>query len=263
MEEYMLICEDSMDGIMTAIYEAYQIKKEERIESHDQIHISVADRQGQLLFMHYVEIETDLIKSQKVAGTLQNKLGQETYYYLCMAMLSNGEDKADSVYHAIVTGLQYRDPKVLERLYLPYVQNTFSYARYANNELMHLRGFLRFAELEQGILYAKIAPKNNIISHLMEHFKDRLPSEDFVIYDENRKIFGLHPKQKQWYLVSDKEFDQNSIIYSEEEKEYRELFCHFCHSISIKERENPTLQMTMLPLRFRPNMVEFTDKISR
>ena len=41
MEEYVLICEDSMEGILSGIYEAYQYKKEMGIEHHESIHLAV------------------------------------------------------------------------------------------------------------------------------------------------------------------------------------------------------------------------------
>lgn len=39
IEYYVLICEDSMEGILTGVYEAYQIKKDKGIESHDSIRL--------------------------------------------------------------------------------------------------------------------------------------------------------------------------------------------------------------------------------
>lgn len=260
MEEYSLICEDTIDGILTAVYEAYQIKKNEGIESHDYIHIETKQPHTLRLFTHYETIITDMEKSAKVSRTIKQELGQDTFYDLCLAMLSHEEGKADSVYHTIVTGLRFHDRQVLQRLQESAIHHTFSCARGSNNELMHLRGFLRFEELENGILYAKIAPKSNILAFLMPHFSDRLPSDNFVIFDENRRLFGLHPRQKQWYMVSGQEFDEKGLVFSKEEQVYQELFIHFCEKIAIEARKNPKLQMNMLPLRFRPYMTEFKEK---
>lgn len=43
IEYYVLICEDSMEGILTGVYEAYQIKKDKGIESHDSIRLAVKE----------------------------------------------------------------------------------------------------------------------------------------------------------------------------------------------------------------------------
>ena len=116
---------------------------------------------------------------------------------------------------------------------------------------------MRFEELENGILYAKIGTKNHILPFLVPHFADRLPAENFVIYDEVRGEFALHPSLKQWYLVTNHEFDEKELVFSEEEKIYRELFTEFCNTIAIEERINLKLQTQMCALWYRPYMVEF------
>ena len=136
---------------------------------------------------------------------------------------------------------------------------TFSLARSAGREEDHLCGFLRFTEVQGGILYAKIGPKNNLMTFLMPHFADRFPMENFIIYDDNRGIFGIHPAGKAWYLTYGLEADLNeeALAVSEGERQIQELFSHFCRTIAIKERENKKLQQNMLPLRFQEYMPEF------
>ena len=56
-------------------------------------------------------------------------------------------------------------------------------------------------ELENGMLFSRIGPKNDVVAFLMPHFADRLPIENFVIYDEKRNLFGIHPAGKPWYLL--------------------------------------------------------------
>ena len=112
--------------------------------------------------------------------------------------------------------------------------------------------------MKQCILYAKIGPKCNIVSFLMPHFADRLPLENFIIYDEKRGLYGVHPKSKEWYLVSGQEEVLEDVIQmSDKEEAYQELFTMFCHTIAIKERKNLKLQQQMLPLRFQEYMIEF------
>ena len=48
MEEYYLVCEDSLEGIFTGIYDAY-LKK----IPHGQIHICVGDEENYRLFAVY------------------------------------------------------------------------------------------------------------------------------------------------------------------------------------------------------------------
>ena len=257
MQEYVLICEDSTEGILTGVYEAYQFKKQRDIENHDWIHLAVREPEIQRLFTEYEHVEPDHEKAEKVTDTIIKRLGNETWYRLSMAMVSSFEDRADAVYHTIVLGLRMRDGHITDRLQEDCVQHVFQCARASGNELCHLQQFLRFSELQNGILYAKIDAKHHILPFLMPHFADRLPADNFVIYDENTQTFGLHASYKKWYLMQGADFDENRLVYSGVEEEYQKLFKRFCDSIAIKARVNPKLQMNMLPLRFRSNMTEF------
>ncbi len=257
MEEYVLVCEDSMEGILTGIYDAYQLKKERGIESHDSIHLAVKEPDTQRLFTQYEHIQTSSEKAGKVTDTMIRQLGNETWYRISMAMASCFEDKADAVYHTIVLGLRVQDRQITDRLQEACVQRTFKCARASENELCHMKQFLRFSELQNGMLYAKIDAKHHVLPFLMSHFADRLPADNFVIYDENTQTFGLHASYKNWYLMQGAALDEGSLVYSEDEAVYQELFKRFCDSIAIESRINPKLQMNMLPLRFRANMTEF------
>ena len=257
MEEYVLICEDSTEGILTGVYEAYQFKKRMGIASHDVIHLAVREPETQRLCTQYEQVQTDYAKAEKVTNTLVRQMGSEAWYRISMALVSCFEDKADAVYHTIVLGLGQHDRNITDRLQEDCVQRTFRCARASDNELCHMKQFLRFAELRSGMLYAKIDTKHHILPFLMPHFADRLPADNFVIYDESTQTFGLHARYKNWYLMRGADFDEDRLVYSDVEEEYQELFKRFCDSIAIEARINPKLQMNMLPLRFRPNMVEF------
>ncbi len=255
MEEKYLICEDSLEGIFTGIYEAYLLK-----ENHEHIHIQIGEEENIRLFAKYIYVTADAGKAAKVGRTINRVMGEETYMDLCMAISSKDGNKGEAVYKTIVHGLNMKNGKrVMDNLSNAHIHKVFELSRNAGNEAHHLHGFLRFQELENGILFSKIAPKNNIITFLAPHFADRLPQLDFVIYDEKRGIFVVHPASKEWYIVTETDFDEEEMLrYSPEEKDYQEMFTYFCHKIAINERINLKLQRNMLPLRFQEYMVEFS-----
>lgn len=256
MEEYYLICEDSLEGIFTGIYNAYLMKK-----PHEEIHICVGEEENYRLFAVYEKHEPEEQKAVKVARTIGKEFGSEAYMSICRALASPEADKGEAVYKTVVTGLQMRNKKeVMGNLADPYVHRVFELARFTANEAHYHVEFLRFRELENGILYAEIGPKNNIITFIMPHFADRFPLENFVIYDERRNIHGVHPSGKDWYLVWGDETGRMEHQFSTEEKKYSELFCSFFHTIAIKERRNNSLQTNMLPLRYRKYMTEFLQE---
>ena len=228
-------CEDSLEGIFTAIYNTY----EDHCIIRDTMVTTIEEN---LLFSESVEVVPDPEKTVKVIRTLKRRFGEEDYESLWLS------EKCPPGH-------------LLDAMADTYVNQTFSLARGAGNEYHHLKGFTRFEELENTILYSKIAPKNNILTFLMVHFADRFPMEDFLVFDAGRYLFGIHPAGKPWYTLQGK--DAWERVQSETEKlsaaeqHYRELFRSFCHTIAIKERENSDLQRNMLPLRFQEYMVEF------
>lgn len=256
MEDKYLICEDSMEGIFTGIYEAYALREE-----HERIHIQVGEEENLRLFAVYIEIKPDGEKAAKVAGTINRRLGGEAYLDICRALASEDGQKGEAVYKTVVCGLRMRDGRqIMGNLADKHVHKVFELSRCTRNEIHRWKEFIRFQELENGILFSRIGPKCNVLTFLAPHFADRLPLVDFVIYDEKRGIFAVHPKSKEWYLVTDKDFEEEKIgPCSEQELGYQELFTFFCHKIAIEERKNLKLQRNMLPLRFQEYMVEFRE----
>ena len=258
MEEKYLICEDSIEGIFTGIYEAYALR-----EGHEHIHIQVGEVDNYRLFADYLYIQPDPVKTDKVAGTLRRRLGEMAYLSICRAAASyNKEEKGDAIYRTVVDGITAGSgSRVMENLKNPYVAKTFELARYTANEAHYETEFIRFQELEQGILYAVIGPKNGIIPFIMPHFADRLSIENFMIYDENHGLFGVHPAKNEWYLVSEPDgFAKEYLQWSQKEVKYRDLFTLFHKTIAIKERENKRLQRQMCPFRYQDYMMEFAQK---
>lgn len=253
-EEKYLICEDSIEGVFSGIYDAYALR-----EGHEHLHLQVGEEENLRLFAYYLYIQPDLVKTRKVAETIQRRLGTETYMSICRALATEDAGKGEAVYKVVVDGItRGSGRRVLENAANPHAHLVFCLARKASNEITHLLEFVRFQELEQGILYAVIGPGCNIVSFLMPHFADRLPLENFIIYDEKRQLYGVHPERKEWYLVSgQEEILDERIRLSDKEEAYQKLFTMFCHTIAIKERKNLKLQQQMLPLRFQEYMIEF------
>ncbi len=248
-------CEDSLEGIFTAVYNAY----EEKREPADTM---LSLEEELFLFAEYRVVEPDPDRALKVMRTLKRKFGEDDYMRICLSLSAPDPAKAQAVYQTIAAGLAGKRNlwgSLFDNLSNDYVHQAFSLARGAMNENCHLRGFLRFQELEGGILYSKIGPKNNILTFLMAHFADRFPVENFIIYDDTRNLFGVHPAGGQWYLLTGTQILEESIDFelSDRERQYQELFRHFCHKIAIKDRKNLKLQRNMLPLRFQEYMVEF------
>lgn len=190
-------------------------------------------------------------------GGVYEKISNEAYELICGASCSCEASRGDDIYRFLIVGFSM-GKGIIDCLHNKYVMKIFELNRNVSNEAHHLKGFLRFQEMEEGILISKIAPKNDIIRLLAPHFSDRLSQENFVIYDENRDTAIIHQKAKQWFYTGGEFLDTDKIKkITEKEESIGSMWKAFFSSISIKERENKGLQRNNLPLRFRSNMPEF------
>lgn len=261
MEETILVCEDSLEGVLTAVYRAYEWKLDPA---------STAVQVGEddlCLFAAYREVETDPALAMKVANTVRRRFGVEAWEDICHALAAEDTGKGQAVYRTIAAGLsgQIRGP-LMGGLANEYVRKTFELSRHVHNEAHRMREFLRFKELEGNVLFARIEPDANVTEFIMPHFADRFPLENFVIMDTRRGLAGIHAASRDWFLIRMEEgaqerFESMEGHYSKGELEMAELFRHFCHTIGIKERKNLKLQQQFLPLKYRGFMTEFESGV--
>ncbi len=123
------------------------------------------------------------------------------------------------------------------------------------HEVHRFMGFVRFSELEDGTMLAKISPKYNILPLIKNHFAGRLGNFRFIIYDETRKLAIVNTKEHcQIIFIPSIQFE-----LSENEKGMRSLWKNFFQAIEIKERKNLKIQQSKVPSRYRKNMIEFIE----
>lgn len=256
-KKYIYRCEDSAEGILTGIYDAWA-----SVHKHEENRIEVITEETgtPYLFAEYIDVVPDAEKSEKVQRSVRLRVSEEAYEMVMKAVLSQDVEKGEVIYRFLIYA--FREGAKAGRAYgNPWVMRLFEAVRNYDNESHHLKGFLRFDEQENGWLFARHAPKNNVMGDLMEHFSDRLNAESFFILDEKRRMVGIHRSGAPWfvYRLNEEEFGQLSESYVAEDS-YAVLWRIFHRSIAIAERENPKLQRNNLPLRFRPYMTEFREQ---
>lgn len=260
MEETILVCEDSIEGVLTAVYCAYEWKLNHRAV---RIQIGEADL---YMFAVYREVKPDAERAAKVASTVRKRFGIKVWEDICHALASEDPEKGQAVYRAIAAGLSGRiRGNLMGALANDDIRRVFELSRHVYNEEHRMKQYLRFREVEGGILFARIEPDANVTELIMPHFTDRFPQENFIIADTRRAVAGIHAVGKEWFLIhmdrdTTERMEYMEAHYTEQERELGELFRHFCHTIGIRERNNLRLQQQFLPLKYRGFMTEFEDK---
>lgn len=256
---YIFQCEDSIDGIFTGIYDAWASHY-----GHKNIQLSSDNSGNLMLFSEYIPVIPDCDKSRKVSRTLITRFGTDFYETICKCAMADSHcrkltmDKANAIYQTIVMALALPEgAKVLEYLGEPCISCIFELCRQTANEGHHLLEFLRFSELKSGILFAQIHAKNDVLPILATHFTDRLPLENFIIYDATHQMAVVHKASKDYLIVDASSLNLDlTKEYSAEEEGFRKLWCTFFDSIAIEARKNPKLQSQNIPKRFWDDTVE-------
>lgn len=249
--QIIYLCEDTPDGIFTAVYDAWAAHIPD-----DRLSIRQERYHEMQLFADYVYVQTDLEKAVKVARSVRAKIGQEAYDMIYKASLSYEKDKIDTIYRFLKLGFRYRS-RVVEMHGNDTVCRLYELGRNVGNEAHSFREFVRFHESEEGILISRIRPKNQVLPILAYHFSDRFPEEHFVILDEVHEMGLFHEKGWQWYLAPLEKTALDRIWAYRRISEYEELWKTFFRTIAIEERRNYKCQRNMCALRYRDYMVEF------
>lgn len=255
----LFCCDGSVDGIFTAVYDAWASGL-----GHENVALRIDGQMNYELFAEYCETETDALKAQKVARSVRAKMGTDAYQTIYQAALSKEPERADCIYRVLVRGMErsvstYEAKNVIWNLQDPDVCRLFELSRKTGNEAHRYIQFVRFRELENGVLFSEIQAENQVLPLVGDHFADRFPNENFMIYDMGHNDCLIHGKQRPWFILRDTQPEKESADrVSGQEKQMRQLWKGFCRSIAIEERKNLRLQQQFWPQKFRKWMTEAT-----
>ncbi len=143
---------------------------------------------------------------------------------------------------------KYKD-ELLNMKHLDIVMNLNKILNDVAHECHKYKGFLRFKELNNKVLYAEFEPKNDVITLIFSHFKTRLANEIFIINDVFRNKAIIYYK-KDFMFLDSKTINRDILIKSQDEKQYSNMWKSFFKTIAIKDRINKKNQMSFMPKRF-------------
>lgn len=245
-----LVCEDSFDGIMTAVYDGWVLMNQGHI-----VHIYPGNSYEPSFFSEFRPIKTDLDKAYKVSESIRRKISVEAHTLVFRASLHFDKSKGDIIFGflkiAYPTGA-----RVTKMLGNEYVMQLMELSRKVMNEAHLFKGFVRFKELPGKVLYSHIDPKCDVLPAIGYHFQERFPLENWIIYDEKRKKAAVHPAGKKYFFLNGQDL-QELLKYEEIEDNYEDLWKVFFDTIGIASRKNDRCQNTHLPKWYRKNMIEF------
>lgn len=251
------VCENDFESMMSCIYDVWAAK-----QGSENVYLTADPDPQYSLFDETVYLQKDDEKAQKVIRSIQTKISWYAYRQIFLAAMTREKDRVDCIYRFLRYGFSYGS-KVTQMLGEKSVMRLFELSRRVSNELHYYREFTRFSRIDSGVYVAHIEPDSQIAALVADHFQDRMPSEYWMIIDDNRRIAAVHPKDYDFYLTELTEEETERLKKTEfQNDEFVELWKAFFKTIGIKERENKACQKSHFPLHYRKHVVEFLDEMN-
>ena len=243
----VLIYDGSFEGFLTLVYEVYYQKLETKT-----IYKTTPPN---LCFDELYTIETDIDKAKKVFTALKKTFSKSQLNTLYHTFLCDSHNFEYELLHFIQLG--FKDTANLSNITIASIFYIHSLEKEYLRLAHKMYGFVRFEELDDKILYAKIETKFNILMLLGNHFTKRLGNHSFIIHDISRSLAYIRENnQSDIKEVSAFEIPKNSNA----EMHFKKLWKTFFHSVAIENRKNHKLQKQLVPLLYRTHMSEFQDE---
>ena len=126
-------------------------------------------------------------------------------------------------------------------------------AQTVSRESVYFMEFLRFSDYN-GTLVAVIEPKSFVLPMISDHFCDRFPCEQFLIYDKSHNFAFIHINEGN-HLIQLAHLELPEPW--EKEEGFRALWKQFYNTIAVEGRINHKLRMGNMPKRYWTHMTEF------
>ena len=240
----ILIYDKSFESFLTLVYKVYYEKlKPKKI---------LNEKPNELFFDDCIFIEYEEEASLKVLKALKERFSKNHFKTILNIFMCDSKDFELDLLNYIILG--FKNANELQNINNSAIFNIQNLEKELFRHIHKMEGFLRFEELEDGTLYAKIETKFNVAYFLGKHFFKRLNNQNYIIHDLNRKIAFL--KNDDFIGIQNVSSFEAPTLSKNEDK-FKKLWCQFFNLISIESRKNDRCQKNMVPLLYRTYMSEF------
>lgn len=123
-------------------------------------------------------------------------------------------------------------------------------------ERLRILQFLRFQKTIDGLYFAPIKPKFNVLPLTVAHFKDRFADQKWLIYDFRRQYgyyYDLNRVDEVTFNENEEQLlsgvlDDSLLVH--DEQLFQQLWKTYFKATAIQERRNPRKQRQDMPMRF-------------
>ncbi|MDO5664384.1 MAG: TIGR03915 family putative DNA repair protein [Bacteroidia bacterium] len=251
----LFIYDKTFDGLLSCLFFAYEQKK------FPNCILSESDQKPLFIDEQY-HIITEKEKSLRVWKALEKKLSKIAQNMMLSVWLSELPETEMLLFRYIRKNIDH--PQGIEMNFGDDdVLRIKEIAQKVAKEAEQLRQFVRFQETADGIYFAPVTTRYNVLSLIISHFKERYANQQWIIYDTKRNI-GLYYDTR---IVQEISFSQKDLSklklgklsdekLSEEEAFFQKMWREYFKSTTIKERINLKLQRQHMPQRYWKYLTE-------
>ena len=202
---------------------------------------------------------TETEKAERVFRGLEKRLSRQARTDLMLAWLSE-QPGSDLILFRYLRKV-FDSPRPVERDYAD--SDVFAVRRLAekvHGEHHLMLGFARFQKTAEGLYFAALSPKYNVLPLLLPHFADRFGDQQWILYDAARKYGAFFDGKDFRDVVLNPDSLQDGRLrdglLAEDETLFQDLWKSYFKAMTIKERLNPALQRRCMPRRYWRHMTE-------
>ena len=240
----ILVYDGSFEGFLSLVYEVYY-KKLKPTKIYKTL-------PNEIIFEEILEIQTSEENSTKVLKAIKTKFPKPIVEKILNIFMCDSRAFEVALLEFIIIG--FKDTKQLFNINNSSVFYLSNLEKELFKNVHKMYAFVRFEDLDDDTLYAKLECKFNVVYFLAKHFLKRFNNQNFIIHDINRKIAFI--KTKDDYSIQEVAFFDEPN-YSTNEEKFQKLWKRFFKGVTIEERINPKLQQQLVPLIYRTYMSEF------
>ena len=251
MNKSIYLYDGSFINLLNLIYKLYKNKI---------IPLDIKDTNYQVNLFDNV-INLNIENNDKIINKIIDNLGIAIFNTMYKLYLSNDNNKELLIYYFFGYSLKYKN-KIFYLRNNELITKCLKISKYVGNENHKYKGFLRFKELDNNILYGEISPINNVLPLLVNHFKERLSNELWIIKDTKRNTLAIYDRNEV-YIVDANDVKIKINNYSNNEKQIQDLWKTFYKTVAIKERKNELCRMNFIPKRYWKYIIEMGDEYEK
>ena len=251
----VFIYDKTFDGLLSCVFFAYEQKV------FPNLVLSMSDQKPLFVDQQY-HVVTNKEKSRRVWEALEKKLSSFARNMVFGVWLSELPETELLLFRYACKNIDH--PKGIEMNFGDDdVVRLKQIAFKVGSEARKLIQFVRFQETADGMYFAPVSPRYNVLTLIAPHFRSRYAGQPWIIYDTGRN-FGLYCDSR---VVTEITFSAKDVAelqigklnaekQSEDEGFFQQMWKAYFKSITIMERLNPKLQRQHMPERYWKYLTE-------